>query len=62
VFGLLTTLMGGLVPISQGLTGVVADAVDQDSPAIFVGCGAITIAWSLLLLLNRDFRAFLSDQ
>jgi len=62
VFGLLTTLMGGLVPISQGLTGVVADAVNQDSPAIFVGCGAITIAWSLLLLLNRDFRAFLSDQ
>lgn len=62
VFGLLTTLMGGLVPISQGLTGVVADAVNQNSPAIFLWCGAITITWSILLTLNRDFRAFLSAQ
>jgi MFS transporter, DHA3 family, macrolide efflux protein len=60
VFGLLTTLMGGLVPIAQGLTGVVADAVDQNTPAILIFCGGATMIWSLALIGSRSFREFLT--
>ena len=48
IFGLLTTLTGGLVPVSMGLSGVVADLVDQNIPLIYAVCGGITLVLSIL--------------
>jgi len=60
MFGLLHTLVGGLTPISMGLTGVVADLLDQNVPLIFVACGVALIAVSIALSFNASFRRFLS--
>jgi MFS family permease len=59
IFGLLTTLTGGLMPVSMGLSGVIADLVDQNIPLIYAVCGGITLVLSILTSLNRDFRKFL---
>jgi hypothetical protein len=57
---LLHTLVGGLTPISMGLTGVVTDLLDQNVRLIYVSCGVALIAISVTLSLNRGFRRFLS--
>jgi DHA3 family macrolide efflux protein-like MFS transporter len=60
MFGLLHTLVGGLTPISMGLTGVVTDLLDQNVRLIYVSCGVALIAISVTLSLNQGFRTFLS--
>ncbi len=60
VFGLLGTLAGGLAPIAMGLSGVVADLLDRNVPLIYVVCGGITAALSILVSTGPAFRAFLA--
>ncbi len=62
VFGLLNTIGAGLIPISMALGGIVADLTDKQVPLIYLGCGAITAALSLLVSLNRDLRCFLASE
>jgi MFS family permease len=62
MFGLLHTLVGGLTPISMGLTGVVADLIDQNVQAIFIACGVALIAVSIVMAFNRSFRVLLSAE
>jgi len=60
VMGLLGTLSAGLAPIAMGLSGVVADLVDQDIPLIIkVSAGAAT-RLSIAVAVNRNFRDFLA--
>ena len=60
VFGLLTTLSAGLTPIAMGLSGIVADLVDQNIAAIFVGCGICATLTALAVSFNRNFRDYLA--
>ncbi len=60
VFGFLTALTAGLMPLGMGLGGVVADLLDQDVPMIYFGCGAVLTAVSIGIAFNRDFRSFLA--
>ena len=60
VFGLMGTLAGGLAPIAMGLTGTITDLVDQNVPLIYVACGCITAALSVVLSLGREFRDFMA--
>jgi MFS family permease len=60
MFGLLHTMVGGLTPISMGLTGVVTDLIDQNVPAVFVACGAALIVVSVIMSFSQSFRTFLS--
>jgi MFS family permease len=62
MFGLLQTVVGGLSPISMGLTGVVADLTGQNIPIIFIACGIILIVISLTIATNRDYRDFLAGE
>ena len=39
VFGFLGTLSAGLMPIAMGLSGVVADAIGGNIPAIYLSAG-----------------------
>jgi DHA3 family macrolide efflux protein-like MFS transporter len=61
VFGLLHTLVMGLAPISLGLTGVVADMLDQNTPLMFVSCGAILTVVTLVASANPHFRRYLAS-
>jgi MFS family permease len=59
VFGLLGTLSAGLMPLSMGLTGVVADALGQNVPLIYFACGCTSAVLSLAVSLSSNFREFL---
>ncbi len=60
VFGLLGTIAAGLAPVSMGLSGVVADLLNQNVPLIYVSAGLIGAVLSFLIALNKDFREFLA--
>ncbi len=60
VFGLLGTLAGGLTPIAMGLSGVVADLLNQNIPLIILLCGGASTLLSLAVAFNAPFRAFLA--
>ena len=60
VFGLLTTLSSGLMPISMGLTGIVVDLMNKNVPLLILLCGGISTVLCLLLALNKEFRSFLA--
>lgn len=60
VFGVLGTIAGGLAPLGMGLAGIIADLANQNIPAIFLACGGITAACSLLVALSREFREFMA--
>lgn len=60
VFGLLGALSGSITPVAMGLSGIVADALNQNIPLIYMGCGIIMTALSILVSLSKDFRAFLA--
>ncbi len=62
VFGLLITISSGLTPIAMGLSGIVADLVDQNIPAIFIGCGVCSIAISLGISFSKAFRDYLGHE
>jgi DHA3 family macrolide efflux protein-like MFS transporter len=59
VFGLFITLTAGLTPVSMGLSGIIADLVNQNIPLIYAVCGLITLLFALAMAFNRDFRQFL---
>jgi DHA3 family macrolide efflux protein-like MFS transporter len=61
IFGLLITLTSGLTPISMGLSGVIADLVNQNIPLIYAICGIITLLLSILTSFSKDLRIFLQS-
>jgi MFS family permease len=60
IFGLFMTLTSGLTPISMGVSGIVADLVNQNIPLIYACCGIITLVVSILMAFNKGLRDFLS--
>lgn len=61
-FGLLITLTSGLTPISMGLSGVIADILNQNIPLIYIFCGVVTLLLSITTAFNKNFRKFLQSQ
>jgi MFS family permease len=61
VFGLLGTLSGILYPIASGLSGIVADLVDQNIPLLYVGSGTILTVLTLAVSLRKDLRLFFAQ-
>lgn len=62
VFSLLGMLAQGLMPIAMGLTGVVADLMDQNIRLIYVATGTISLVIALAMSFNRPFRRYLADE
>ncbi len=62
VFGFLGTLAAGLMPIAMGLSGVVADAIGGNIPAIYLTCGILIVMISTLAAFNGQFRKFLATE
>lgn len=60
MFGLLHTVVMGLSPISMGLAGVVADILDQNVALMFVVCGLMITAISIVTAANKEYRRFLA--
>ncbi len=62
VFGLLLTISGGLAPISMGLSGIIADLVNQNIPLIYAVSGIITLFLSIITSFSKNFRSFLRSE
>ena len=60
VFGLLGMVAGSLTPIAMGLSGVIADALDQNIPLIYVVSGIIMVVLSVSVALLPQTRALLA--
>ena len=60
VFGLLGTIIGGLMPVGMGLAGVVAEMLDNDITLIFIVCGIAMASINLVMAFNKNFRGFLA--
>lgn len=60
VLGLFETLSISMTPLAAGVTGIVADLLDRNIRAMFLGCGAGLLLVALALLSSRDVRAFLA--
>jgi MFS family permease len=60
VFGLLTTLSAGLAPVSMGLSGVVADALDGNIPLIYAFSGIGVFLVLPFLVFNGGFHRMMA--
>lgn len=60
VFSLLATVTQGLTPIGMGLSGVIADLLEQNIRMIYVCTGASCLLIALAVSLSRDYRAYLA--
>jgi MFS family permease len=60
VLGLLGALSGSLTPLAMGISGVLADLLDQNISIIYIGCGMIMGIVAIVFALSRDFRGFLA--
>ena len=60
VFGLLSTIAGSITPIAMGLTGVIADLLDQNIPMMYAACGVILFSIAFVMSLRPEFRAYLA--
>jgi MFS family permease len=59
VLGLLGAISGSLTPLAMGLSGVIADLLNQNLTLIYVGCGIIMTLLVLVFAFRKDFRVFL---
>ncbi len=62
VFGLLATIAGAIAPIAMGLSGVVADLAGHNISLIYIACGGMMTLLSVLILLDRGYRRFLTSE
>lgn len=60
VFGLLGTLSAGLMPISLGLAGVIADALDRNIPIIYIASGLCLLALMPVLMFDKSFHSLMA--
>lgn len=60
VFGLLTTISGGLMPLGMGLAGVIADLTGQRIPLIFTVSGILVLLTVTALSRSKEFRIFIA--
>ena len=61
VMGVLGTLILGLIPISQGLSGILIDAVDQQVPLIFTSIGTAFAVVVILMSFSPALRQYLAQ-
>ena len=62
VMSVMMTLIMGTMPIAMGLAGVLADAVDQNVPLLFVGGGIAAGCIVTAMGSGRAFREFLGTR
>ncbi|MFC1588286.1 MFS transporter [Planctomycetota bacterium] len=60
VFGVLGLVCGGLMPISAGLAGVIADLTGQNIPLIYMVCGGLVTVACIALSTSKAFRDYLA--
>jgi MFS transporter, DHA3 family, macrolide efflux protein len=62
IFGNLTTLTAGIMPIALGLSGIVIDAIDKQVDLVFKGSGICMLLITLLAAFNKDIFRFFAKE
>jgi len=60
VFGLLATVGGAITPIAMGLSGAIADLVNQNIPLIYLVCGGIMVILTVIISFSKNYRDYLA--
>jgi MFS family permease len=60
VMGLVGTLVLGLIPLSQGVSGVLIDAIDKQVPIVYSVVGGLFVVVVLFASLSAEFRIYLA--
>lgn len=60
VFAVMTTISGALVPLAMGLTGIIADLLNQNVPLVLILGGALSAVSCIILAFSRDFREYMA--
>jgi len=60
VMGVMGTLVLGLIPFSQALSGLLIDAVNQQAPVIYIAVGGLFVALVMVAYCDREFRSYLA--
>lgn len=60
VFAVLTTISGALTPVAMGLTGFIADLLNQNVPLVLIGGGALSFISCVILAFSRAFREYMA--
>jgi DHA3 family macrolide efflux protein-like MFS transporter len=60
VFAVLTTITGALAPIAMGLTGVIADVLNQNVPLVLIAGGVLSFFSCVILTFSRAFREYMA--
>ena len=53
-------LWQGLMPLSMGMSGVLADLLNQDIPLLFVICGVLATLMAIVVSLDPEFRKYMA--
>lgn len=61
VMGVMGTVVLGLIPFSQGFSGILIDAVDQQVPLVYSAVGGLFITLLVLASLDSEFRRYLAS-
>ncbi|MFZ5515908.1 MAG: MFS transporter [Candidatus Zhuqueibacterota bacterium] len=60
VFGALGTLVASIAPLGMALGGFAFDLLDKNVTAIYVTCGSVMAALSIMISFNKKFREYIS--
>ncbi|MGD9161789.1 MAG: MFS transporter [Desulfobacteraceae bacterium] len=60
VFGVMGSLNGALAPIAMGLTGAIADLLNQNVPLVLIAGGAISALLCIILVFRKELRKFMA--
>jgi len=60
VMGSLMTLTGAIVPLSLAASGIILDLLNQDAQIMLLVCGGLLACLTLMIILNKNFRAFIA--
>lgn len=60
VFGVLTTISGSIAPIGMGISGPVAELLNNNIPLVYTLSGLFMVAFTIWIAMNKAFRDFLA--
>ncbi|MBD3225126.1 MAG: MFS transporter [Caldithrix sp.] len=60
VFGVLTTISGSIAPIGMGISGPLAELLNNNIPLVYIISGVFMILFTIWIALKKSFRDFLA--
>ncbi|MBN1411822.1 MAG: hypothetical protein JW969_13320 [Spirochaetales bacterium] len=60
VFGVMGTIISGLMPLGMGISAIVADLLNRQVSFIFLFCCIVILLFSIFIFRNREMRQYIA--